>query len=120
MCILKFISSKEMSIFLSLQMFLVIFLSLWVTQLGSISACTPGFTPSLAQKTICEQVGARSPVLHRIEGLLVGDVVHEDEAHGAPVVGCRDGPIPLLPRRVLGKKRQGVREDTHGNSSEWV
>lgn len=36
------------------------------------------------------------------ERLLVGDVVHEYEAHGAPVVGGGDGPVPLLARRVLG------------------
>lgn len=65
-------------------------------------------------------MGAHIPVLHSIEGLLVGDVVHEDEAHGAPVVGCRDGPVPLLPRCVLGR-RGGVSErryrevPQHGN-----
>lgn len=63
---------------------------------------------------------AHVPVLHSIEGLLVGDVVHEDEAHGTPVVGCRDGPVPLLPRCVLGR-RGGVSEQRymevppHGN-----
>jgi hypothetical protein len=35
------------------------------------------------------------------ERLLVGDVIHEDKAHGAPVVGSRDGPVPFLPRCVL-------------------
>lgn len=65
-------------------------------------------------------MGAHIPVLHSVEGLLVGDVVHEDEAHGAPVVGCRDGPVPLLPRCVLGR-RGGVSErryrevPQHGN-----
>eukprot|EP00315_Gephyrocapsa_oceanica_P002533 CAMPEP_0185340838 /NCGR_PEP_ID=MMETSP1363-20130426/98327_1 /TAXON_ID=38817 /ORGANISM="Gephyrocapsa oceanica, Strain RCC1303" /LENGTH=272 /DNA_ID=CAMNT_0027940067 /DNA_START=526 /DNA_END=1342 /DNA_ORIENTATION=+ len=34
------------------------------------------------------------------EGLLVGDVVDEEDAHGAAVVGRRDGLEPLLPRRV--------------------
>lgn len=53
-----------------------------------------------------------SPVLHSIEGLLVGDVVHENEAHGTPVVGCGDGPVPLLPCRVLGKNGQDQREPT--------
>merc|ERR1719431_583935 len=38
------------------------------------------------------------------EGLLVGDVVHEDEAHGAAVVGRGDGPVPLLARRVPNLK----------------
>lgn len=38
----------------------------------------------------------RAPVLDAVEGFFVSDVVHEDEAHGAPVVGCGDGPVPLL------------------------
>lgn len=59
-----------------------------------------------------------SPVLHGIEGLLVGDVVHEDEAHGTPVVGCGDSSVPFLPRRVLWKKRR-MREDIHVSSTEW-
>lgn len=48
-----------------------------------------------------------SPVLHGAEGLLVGDVVHEDKAHGAAVVGCGDGPVALLPRRVLHTQHTG-------------
>ena len=35
------------------------------------------------------------------EGLLVGDVIHEDEAHGSTVVGCCDSPVALLSSRVL-------------------
>ena len=42
-----------------------------------------------------------SPVLHSAEGLLVGDVVHEDEAHGPAVVGGGDGPVALLASCVL-------------------
>ena len=42
-----------------------------------------------------------SPVMHAAERLLVGDVIHEDEAHGAPVVSRGDGPVPLLSRCVL-------------------
>mmetsp|Transcript_8145 Transcript_8145/g.24159 ORF Transcript_8145/g.24159 Transcript_8145/m.24159 type:complete len:333 (+) Transcript_8145:266-1264(+) len=34
------------------------------------------------------------------ERVLVGDVVDEEDAHGAAVVGRRDGLEPLLPRRV--------------------
>ena len=45
-----------------------------------------------------------APVLDGVEGLLVGDVVHEDEAHGAAVVGRGDGAVTLLPRRVLETK----------------
>ena len=44
------------------------------------------------------------PVLDSVEGLLVGDVIHEDEAHGAAVVGRGDGAVTLLPRRVLHAK----------------
>lgn len=42
-----------------------------------------------------------SPVLHGAEGLLVGDVVHQDEAHGSTVVCSGDGPVALLARRIL-------------------
>lgn len=42
-----------------------------------------------------------SPVLHSTERLLVGDVVHEDEAHGPTVVGSGDGPVALLACCVL-------------------
>lgn len=41
------------------------------------------------------------PVLHGVERLLVGDVVHEDEAHGSPVVCRGDGAVTLLTCRVL-------------------
>ena len=40
------------------------------------------------------------PVLDVVEALLVGDVVHQHDAHGAAVVGRGDGPEPLLSRRV--------------------
>lgn len=40
------------------------------------------------------------PVLNRVEGLLVGDVIHEDEAHGSPVVSCGDCPVALLASSV--------------------
>ena len=40
------------------------------------------------------------PVLDVVETLLVGDVVHKHDAHGAAVVGRRDRPEPLLTRRV--------------------
>lgn len=42
-----------------------------------------------------------SPVLHSTKGLLIGDVVHEDEAHGPAVVGSGDGSVALLARCVL-------------------
>ena len=40
------------------------------------------------------------PILDVVETLLVSDVVHQHDAHCAPVVGCGDGPESLLPRRV--------------------
>ena len=46
------------------------------------------------------------PVLDGVEGLLVGDVIHQNEAHSAAVVSCGDGAVPLLPRRVLETKTQ--------------
>lgn len=49
-------------------------------------------------------VGRHSPVLHGGEGLLVGDVIHEQEAHGSTVVGRGDGPVTLLACCVLGKQ----------------
>lgn len=42
----------------------------------------------------------RGPVLHGSKGLLVGNVIHEQEAHGSTVVGCGDGTVALLARRV--------------------
>jgi hypothetical protein len=40
-----------------------------------------------------------------MEGLLVCDVIHKDEAHGSAVVSSGDGPVPLLSRRVLERYR---------------
>lgn len=42
-----------------------------------------------------------SPVLDAVERLFVGDVVHEYEPHGAPVIRRRDSPVTFLARRVL-------------------
>ena len=39
--------------------------------------------------------------MHAAERLLAGHVIHQDEAHGSPVVGGGDGAIALLPRSVL-------------------
>jgi hypothetical protein len=36
-----------------------------------------------------------------VERLLVCDVIHQDEPHGTPVVGGRDGPVPLLSGSIL-------------------
>lgn len=80
---------------------------------GSLS-----LSPKLCTKPCSEDglrgVGVCLPVLHSIEGFLVGDVIHEDEAHGTSIVGCSDGSVPLLSRRVLGN-RQDQRGPTCGN-----
>ena len=47
------------------------------------------------------------PVLHVVEGLLVGDVVDHDDAVGAPVVGAGDGAEPLLASRVPDLQLRG-------------
>ena len=41
-------------------------------------------------------VGQCLPVLHRGEGLLVGDVIHEQETHSSAIVGRGDCPVALL------------------------
>lgn len=46
------------------------------------------------------------PILDSIERLLIGDVIHQNEAHGPTVIGCGDGPVSLLPSCVLGVKRK--------------
>ena len=40
------------------------------------------------------------PVLDVVKTLLVGNIVDEHDAHCPAVVGCGDGPEPLLPCRV--------------------
>lgn len=77
--------------------------SLW-RSLCRAGSRVPG---SSAQPSAASAPAALSPVLHGVEGLLVGDVVHEDEAHGPPVVGRGDGAVPLLAGRVLRKRRRG-------------
>ena len=44
------------------------------------------------------------PIMDAAERLFTGDVVHEDEAHGAAVVGRGDGSVPLLARSVLRQR----------------
>ncbi len=41
------------------------------------------------------------PVVNAVERFFVGDVVHQDEPHRAPVVGGGDGPVPLLTSGIL-------------------
>lgn len=48
------------------------------------------------------------PVLDSIEGLLISDVVHENKAHSATVVGCGDGAVTLLTCCVLQTNAQAV------------
>ena len=40
------------------------------------------------------------PPLHVLVGEVLGDVVHEERAHGPAVVGAGDGAVPLLARSV--------------------
>lgn len=44
------------------------------------------------------------PVLHSIEGVFTGDIIHEDKAHGSSVVGCSDGPVSFLSSCILQQK----------------
>ena len=56
-----------------------------------------------------------SPVLDGVEGLLIRDVIHQDETHGPPVVGGGDGSVSLLPRRVLwGERRKNLKMGSSG------
>ena len=57
-----------------------------------------------------ESVTVNVPVLNSVERLLVGDVVHEKETHGAAVVGSGDGPISLLTGRVLGETQSTFKQ----------
>lgn len=59
------------------------------------------------------------PILDSIEGILIGNVIHQNEAHGPTVIGCGDGPVPLLPCCVLEEDKMGVRQASHMSSSEW-
>lgn len=49
------------------------------------------------------EIRGYSPILHGRKGVLVGHVIHKQEAHGATIVGRGDGPIALLARCVLGE-----------------
>lgn len=44
-----------------------------------------------------------APVLNRIERVLVGNVIHKQEAHCSSVVGCGNGAVSLLSCCVLQK-----------------
>ena len=45
-----------------------------------------------------------TPIMDTAEGLLVCDIVHEDETHGSAVVRRRYRSISLLASRVLAKQ----------------
>lgn len=45
------------------------------------------------------------PVLHCIERVFTGDIIHEDEAHSSSVVGCSDGPVSFLSSCILEQRR---------------
>ena len=42
-----------------------------------------------------------SPIMNAAEWLLTCDVIHQNEAHGPPVVGSGDGSVPFLASSVL-------------------
>lgn len=54
------------------------------------------------------------PVPHVIKAFLGGAVVGEDDAHGALVVGLRDGPEALLASRVPDLKLDVLAVDVDG------
>lgn len=45
------------------------------------------------------------PILDSIEGFLIGNVIHQNEAHGPTVIGCGDGPVSLLSSSVLHRRK---------------
>lgn len=50
---------------------------------------------------IAKIIRGDSPVLDGSERLLVGDVIHEDEAHGSTIVRRGDGAVSLLTGSIL-------------------
>lgn len=48
------------------------------------------------------------PVLDSVEGILVGNVIHENEAHGSSVVSCGNGAVTFLASRVLRKEKSNL------------
>lgn len=56
------------------------------------------------------------PVLYVVERFVAGDVVDEEDAHGASVVGSGDGSEPLLTRRVPVAITQIVHKSTPSSS----
>lgn len=50
---------------------------------------------------LCVYLGIHLPVMHAVKRLLIRNIIHEDEAHGTPVVRCGDGPVAFLSGRVL-------------------
>ena len=41
-----------------------------------------------------------SPSFESLEGLLIGEVKHEDESHGTSIVGCGDCAVTFLPSSI--------------------
>lgn len=56
-----------------------------------------------------QKISTLVPVLNGIKGILVGDVIHQNEAHCSTIVCCGDGPVPLLPSSVLKYTQVGVK-----------
>lgn len=68
-----------------------------------------GFSPRFARRAL-------SPVLNSIEGVLVGDIIHEDEAHGSPVIRRGDRPVALLTSSILHQHTQTQSHRTGTNA----
>ena len=58
------------------------------------------------------------PLLHVVEGLVVGDVVDDDDAVGSAVVGRGNGAEALLPRGVPNLELDGLAVELDGADLE--
>lgn len=57
--------------------------------------------------TPTHSIDVSKPPSDVVKRLGVSDVIHQENAHSAPVVGCGDGVEPLLASRVPGGERGG-------------
>ena len=70
-------------------------------KIDSSTAKVCGSFRQLLQKYLYEKQNVILPVLNSIETLLVRDVIHQYETHGASIVGCSDGTVTFLTGCVL-------------------
>lgn len=59
------------------------------------------------------------PPLHVLVRLVLADIVHQQRAHGAAVVGRRDGAVAFLARRVPDLSLDGFGIDLDGAGGEF-